>query len=56
MDEIVIDGCLAKNPADRLTLLQLGRELKRIAGDGVPAQRSARSSQSRLSRFFSRNN
>lgn len=55
LDEIVIDGCLAKNPADRLTLLQLGRELKRVAGDGVPAQKSARSSQSVFSRFFTRN-
>jgi serine/threonine-protein kinase len=55
LDEIVIDGCLAKNPADRLTLLQLGRELRRIAGDGVPAQKSGRSNQSRLSRLFSRN-
>lgn len=55
LDEIVIDGCLAKNPADRLTLLQLGRELRRVAGDGVLAQKSARNSQSRISRFFTRN-
>jgi len=41
MDELVIDGCLAKNPNHRLSLLEVGRWLHSIAGDGVVAQRSA---------------
>jgi serine/threonine protein kinase len=40
LDEIIIDGCLAKNPSDRLSLLALAHELKRIGGDGVPAHKS----------------
>ncbi len=54
LDEIVIDGCLAKNPAERLSLLRLGHELKRICGDGVPAQKSGQSGKSRKSRWFFR--
>jgi serine/threonine-protein kinase len=37
LDEIIIDGCLAKNASHRLNLLELGKELKRLADGGVPA-------------------
>ena len=39
LDSLIIDGCLAKNPSDRLTLLELAQELKRY-GDQVPASKS----------------
>lgn len=55
LDEMVIDGCLAKNPADRLSLLQLAQELKRIGGDGVPAQKGGAPAKTK-SRWFSRGN
>lgn len=32
LDELIIDGCLAKDPSDRLALLDLGRELRHFAG------------------------
>jgi eukaryotic-like serine/threonine-protein kinase len=43
-DELIIDGCLAKNPADRLSLVDVGRELRRLLGqDGeVVAQVSGK--------------
>lgn len=41
MDELVIDGCLAKKPEHRLPLLEVGRRLSSIAGNDVVAQCSA---------------
>jgi len=38
MDELIIDGCLAKNPAHRLTLLQLGQRLSAMGNDVVASQ------------------
>lgn len=50
LDGLIIDGCLAKNPSDRLTLLQLGQELKKY-GDGVPAQQGGPSPQLKRNRW-----
>jgi eukaryotic-like serine/threonine-protein kinase len=46
LDELIIDGCLAKDPVDRLNLVDIGRELRRLLGqDGeVPAQIGNRAS------------
>jgi eukaryotic-like serine/threonine-protein kinase len=41
MDELIIDGCLAKNPDHRLNLLEIGRWLSSMAGRDVVALRSA---------------
>lgn len=58
LDEIIIDGCLAKNAAHRLNLLELGKELKHLAGGGVPATTEAKplwSPTSFMRRVFGRN-
>lgn len=52
LDKIIIDGCLAKNPTERLTLLELGRELSTLAGRGVPASKSADVSKPKKRGFF----
>ena len=39
IDTLIIDGCLAKNPAHRLTLLELGHSLRYLVGNGVTASR-----------------
>ncbi len=56
MDELVIDGCLAKNPEHRLNLLELGRLLNGMAGSNVVAQRSADAGKANgiIGRFFGR--
>jgi eukaryotic-like serine/threonine-protein kinase len=41
VDELVIDGCLAKNPAHRLSLLDIGRALSGMGIKDVVAQYSA---------------
>lgn len=41
VDELVIDGCLAKKPENRLDLLELGRRLNSIVGNDGVALRSA---------------
>ncbi|MCP4361113.1 MAG: serine/threonine protein kinase [Chloroflexi bacterium] len=51
LDEMVIDGCLAKDPNHRLSLLDLGIELRKVAGPGVPAQKSGHAS-SRKSKWM----
>lgn len=38
LDQLIIDGCLAKNPAHRLTLVQLGLELSELGNDVVASQ------------------
>jgi serine/threonine protein kinase len=35
MDELIIDGCLAKDPNQRLTIIQLGKELSALADDAT---------------------
>ena len=40
LDSVIIDGCLAKNPAYRLSLVELGQYLRRY-GEGVVATRDA---------------
>ncbi len=52
LDSLIIDGCLAKKPGDRLSLLAVGRELKKWAGDGVPAQTDGRTSQPTSRKWF----
>lgn len=41
LEELVIDGCLAKAPENRLNLLELGRFLAKFADGDVVAQQSA---------------
>ena len=41
VDELILDGCLAKDPTHRISMLELGRELRRYAGHGVVASKSA---------------
>jgi eukaryotic-like serine/threonine-protein kinase len=41
VDELVIDGCLAKDPAHRLNLLDVGRSLSTLADRDAAARRSA---------------
>lgn len=38
IDQLVIDGCLAKDPHHRLSLMELGRELRRLGEGGVARQ------------------
>lgn len=41
MDEMIIDGCLAKDPRQRLTMLEVGRWLSNLVDGEVVAQISA---------------
>jgi serine/threonine-protein kinase len=52
MEELVIDGCLAKNPADRLTMLELGRCLRNYGQDVVAGRDIAPGGRNR--RFWRR--
>jgi serine/threonine protein kinase len=55
LDELIIDGCLAKDPDDRLTVLQIGRELSRLVErDGEAVAQSSSKSTKRMNkwRFF----
>ncbi len=56
MDELVIDGCLAKKPENRLDLLELGSRLSSIVGSNGVALRSADAAKSSgiLGRIFGR--
>lgn len=38
LDQLIIDGCLAKKPEHRLNLLDVGQEFRRMVGQGFPAQ------------------
>jgi serine/threonine-protein kinase len=40
VEAVVIDGCLAKNPDQRISMLELGKQLRRW-GDGVVASKAA---------------
>lgn len=46
LDSLIIDGCLAKDPAHRLSLVELGQEL-RGWGEGVTASRDATTGRKR---------
>ncbi len=46
LDSVIIDGCLAKNPAYRLSLVELGQYLRRY-GEGVVASRAANAGRRR---------
>lgn len=50
IDALVIDGCLAKDPRHRLTLLDVGRQLVQW-GDGVVASKSAQAQKRSPWRF-----
>ena len=56
VDDLILDGCLAKEPAHRLTMVALGKELRRLAGTGVVASKSAppKSKNGFLSTIFRR--
>jgi len=47
LDDLIIDGCLAKEPSQRLNLLDVGRELRRLLGSSgeVTAQISNKSAR-----------
>jgi serine/threonine-protein kinase len=44
VDELIIDGCLAKDPHKRLSMLELGKTLSELS-KGVVASRSAKASK-----------
>lgn len=57
IDQLIIDGCLAKNPQHRLTMIELGYLLRDIVGNGsVVAQQDAESNSKGgfLGRLFGR--
>lgn len=57
IDELIIDGCLAKDPRKRISLWDLGNELRQH-GDGVVASRDSKSGKKPRfgSRFLGRRN
>ncbi|MCA9922465.1 MAG: serine/threonine protein kinase [Anaerolineales bacterium] len=53
-DELIIDGCLAKKPNNRITLYQLGQSLRRLAGKRVVAVKSAEQADTTKAKWFKR--
>lgn len=42
VDELILDGCLAKDPNHRISIVELGRALKGLAGTGTVARKGAK--------------
>lgn len=54
LDELIIDGCLAKSPGDRLDMLQLGQAL-RVLSEGAVARQDGQLKSKGWRGFWSRN-
>ncbi len=53
LEQLIIDGCLAKNPEHRLDLMDIGQEFRRMVGHGVPAKTVPKKNQKRTNGWFS---
>ncbi len=53
LDQLIIDGCLAKKPEHRLELQQIGQEFRRMVGTGFPAQTVPTGRSLRANSWFS---